>query len=146
MTQVIYCFFKQKQLHCMQVIDFTHKSVRLSVYWLLSFTRGFVTGKLYAKAEKTGNTNSVQQKAANLYDVKGQVTDENANSLPGVNVLLKGSTSGTITDTDGRFSLEIPNGQSNAILVFSFVGYTTQEVSVGTQRELNVMLLPESKT
>jgi len=130
----------------MQVIDFTHKSVRFSVYWLLSFTLVFVTGKLYAKAEKTGNTNSVQQKAANLYDVKGQVTDENANSLPGVNVLLKGSTSGTITDTDGRFSLEIPNGQSNAILVFSFVGYTTQEVSVGTQRELNVMLLPESKT
>jgi hypothetical protein len=60
--------------------------------------------------------------------VSGRVTDENGGGLPGVSVLIKGTTNGTATDAEGRFKLTAPD---NGTLVFSFIGYTTQEVSVG---------------
>jgi len=58
-------------------------------------------------------------------------------SLPGVTVLLKGTTSGTISDIDGKYSIKAKTGQ---VLVFSFIGYTTQEITVGTQRLIDVSL------
>jgi CO dehydrogenase/acetyl-CoA synthase beta subunit len=60
--------------------------------------------------------------------VSGRVTDENGASLPGVTVLVKGTTNGTATDADGRYKLTAPD---NGTLVFSFIGYATQEVPVG---------------
>ena len=61
--------------------------------------------------------------------VTGTVTDADGGApLPGVNVLIKGTTIGTATDADGKFSLNVP--QNAATLVFSFVGYTDQEVSI----------------
>ncbi len=58
-------------------------------------------------------------------------------SLPGVTVLLKGTTSGTISDIDGKYSIKAKAGQ---VLVFSFIGYTTQEITVGTQKVIDVSL------
>ena len=66
--------------------------------------------------------------------VSGRVTDEADAPIPGVNVLVKGTTIGTTTDTDGKFALEVPD--DNAILVFSFIGYQSQEVTVGTQTNI----------
>lgn len=138
----------------MQVIDFAPKTICCCVYWVLSFTLFFAPGTLLAHAANAenailskpdGSLNSPNSNV-NVYQMKGLVTDENDNGLPGVNVLLKGTQAGTITDAEGNFSLEIPDQQTNAILVFSFVGYTTQEVIVGGQRELKVSLQPESKT
>src|SRR3712207_8980596 len=64
--------------------------------------------------------------------VKGTVTAADDNSaLPGVNVVVKGTSTGTITDPNGGYSLSIPG--DNATLVFSFIGYTTEEVVVGTR-------------
>ncbi len=60
--------------------------------------------------------------------VSGQILDENSSAMPGVNVLLKGTTRGTTSDTDGKFSLLVPSGL--ATLVVSSVGYETKEVSV----------------
>jgi TonB-linked SusC/RagA family outer membrane protein len=57
--------------------------------------------------------------------------------LPGVNVLVKGTTTGTSTDANGRYTIQAP---ANATLVFSFIGYTTQEVSVGSQSVIDVVL------
>src|SRR5579859_3890033 len=59
--------------------------------------------------------------------VKGKVIDENNQGLPGVTILIKGTSTGTTSDSDGVFSLSIPEGASDPILVFSFIGYTTQE-------------------
>ncbi len=73
--------------------------------------------------------------------VNGRVTDEVDSPLPGVNVLVKGSTVGTTTDTDGRFTLEVENESS--ILVFSFIGFLTQEVQVGTQTAINIKMAPD---
>ena len=70
--------------------------------------------------------------------VKGKVIDEKGDPLPGVNVLLKGSQQGTTTDTEGRFSLSVPD--ENAILVFSFVGYEKVEERVGNRTNLEIVL------
>jgi TonB-linked SusC/RagA family outer membrane protein len=76
--------------------------------------------------------------------VSGQVTDETGVGMPGVNVTQKGTTTGAITDVAGKFSLNVENG--NSILVFSFVGYTSQEVVVGTQSIINLALQPDQST
>jgi len=70
--------------------------------------------------------------------VRGQVTDEVGEGIPGANVLIKGTTIGTITDIDGNFSLSVPNDA--ATLVFSFIGMTSQEEVVGARSVINVTL------
>lgn len=75
--------------------------------------------------------------------VSGKVTDEAGESLPGVNILEKGTTNGTTADVDGRFSLTVQDG--NSVLVFSFIGYQSMEVPVGAQTELLVSLTADVK-
>ena len=75
--------------------------------------------------------------------VKGKVTDEKAEGLPGVSVVLKGSQRGTITNEDGEFQLNVPN--KDAILVFSFVGYLTQEITVGNKTNFELILQQDTK-
>ena len=70
--------------------------------------------------------------------VRGVVSDENAQPLPGVNILLKGSTLGTTTDAEGTYNIEVPDAEST--LVFSFIGYQTIEEKVGGRSEINVSL------
>ena len=76
--------------------------------------------------------------------ITGRVTDENNEPLPGVNVILKGTPRGTSADAEGRFRLTVPEGTANT-LVFSLVGYTSQEVAIGAQSSVNVKLLPDNK-
>lgn len=70
--------------------------------------------------------------------VTGTVTDAAGEALIGVNVLVKGSSTGTITDLDGQYSLEVPG--SDAVLVFSYTGYQNYEVAVGSQSVIDVTL------
>jgi TonB-dependent starch-binding outer membrane protein SusC len=75
--------------------------------------------------------------------ISGKVTAQEDNSpLPGVNITVKGTTTGTVTDASGSYSLSVPN---NTTLVFSFIGYTTQEVAVGTRSSVDVALAPDVK-
>ncbi|GAA4438901.1 SusC/RagA family TonB-linked outer membrane protein [Ravibacter arvi] len=70
--------------------------------------------------------------------ITGKVTaEEDGSALPGVSILVKGSNAGTTTDTDGAYSISAP---SNAVLVFSFVGFTSQEVAVGSSSVIDVTL------
>lgn len=71
-------------------------------------------------------------------NLSGKVTDNNGVPLPGVTVLVKGTTQGTITDTNGEYVL--PNVVRNAVLVFSFVGMRSQEVSVGDQPAIDILM------
>lgn len=71
--------------------------------------------------------------------VKGVVSDDKGNTLPGATVSVKGTTQGTTTDADGRFSINMPTGSN--VLVISFIGMKTQEVQVGTRTTLNITLL-----
>jgi hypothetical protein len=68
--------------------------------------------------------------------VSGIVTDENGQPLPGVTVVVKGTTSGTVTDASGRYT--ISGTDTETILVFSFVGMQTQEIPVSGQSVINV--------
>lgn len=70
--------------------------------------------------------------------VQGIVTDDSGESLPGVNVVIKGTTSGVMTGSDGSFSITVPN--DNAVLVFSFIGFATKEITVGSQRIISITL------
>ena len=72
--------------------------------------------------------------------VTGTVTNtENGDSLPGVNVLVKGTTQGTVTDVDGKYSIEVGQDQT---LIFSFIGYEQQEVAVAGRSVIDVAMLP----
>lgn len=74
--------------------------------------------------------------------VTGKVTDaSNGDPMPGVNILVKGTTIGTLTDVEGRYSLELTSG--DPVLVFSFIGYATREVSVSGRSQIDVELSPE---
>ena len=73
--------------------------------------------------------------------ITGTVLDEKGAGLPGVTVLLKGTTVGTTTDASGSFSLSIPDGASAATLVISSIGYLSQEVPVGSQTSFTVRLV-----
>ncbi len=85
-------------------------------------------------------------KTAPKRNVTGNVKDETGAGLPGVSVLVKGTQRGTSSDAEGKFFLDIPDGEvATAVLVFSFVGYTTQEVTVGSQTSVDVQLVPEAK-
>ena len=77
--------------------------------------------------------------------VQGQVRDEQGQPLPGVTVLLKGTTVGTATDVNGRFSLSVPKVE-DITFIFSFVGLDTKEVKLGKQTELNIVLKPSHKS
>ncbi len=74
--------------------------------------------------------------------VSGKVTDPSGGSLPGVTVVVKGTTAGVITDANGSYSLA--NIPANATLQFSFVGMKTQEVAVGAKSTINVTLAEEA--
>ena len=69
--------------------------------------------------------------------VSGTITDSNGGPLPGVNIIEKGTSNGTSTDFDGNYTLTVPN---DAVLVISFVGFETQEISVNSQTTINVTL------
>ena len=70
--------------------------------------------------------------------VSGTVTDAEGNGLPGVNVVIKGTTTGAVTNLDGYYSITAPG--SDAVLVFSYVGYLSQEIAVGNQTSINITL------
>jgi TonB-linked SusC/RagA family outer membrane protein len=76
--------------------------------------------------------------------VTGTVRDEQGEGLPGVNVVLKGTQRGATTDAQGQFRLVVPDGP--AVLVFSFVGYQSQELTVGNQTQVLITLVAEDKT
>ncbi|MFZ6011096.1 MAG: SusC/RagA family TonB-linked outer membrane protein [Bacteroidota bacterium] len=76
--------------------------------------------------------------------VSGIVTDDSKNQLPGVNVLLKGTSNGTTTDENGNYRIVVPDG--NATLIFSFIGFDSQEITVGNSTRIDIILLPDIKT
>jgi len=73
--------------------------------------------------------------------VKGRVTDENGTTMVGVNVVVKGTTIGVVTDTEGKYQIE---ADSKSTLSFSFIGEKTQEVPVGNKKEINIRLAPDN--
>ena len=76
--------------------------------------------------------------------ITGVVVDELGEPMVGVNVVVKGTTNGTVTDLDGKYSVSVSTNEK-AIFVYSFIGYKSQEILVGNQRQINVKLMPDQE-
>ena len=69
--------------------------------------------------------------------ITGTVQDQKGDPIIGANVVVKGTTNGTITDVNGQFSLDVPE---NAILQISYIGYRTSTIQIGNQTDLSIKL------
>lgn len=75
--------------------------------------------------------------------VTGTVTDQNGETVPGVNVTVKGTTTGIITDANGKYSLTVPKADN--VLVFSFIGFKTQEITAGNRTVIDVRMVEDTQ-
>jgi TonB-dependent starch-binding outer membrane protein SusC len=75
--------------------------------------------------------------------ITGNVGDDKG-AIPGVSVVVKGTTNGAVTDVDGNFSLDVK--ENNATIVVSSVGYTTQEIALGAESTLKITLVEDIST
>ncbi|MFD1257549.1 SusC/RagA family TonB-linked outer membrane protein [Mucilaginibacter terrae] len=82
--------------------------------------------------------------AAQQAPIKGKVVSDKGEELIGVSITVKGTTTGTVTDVNGNFTL--PNVEPTTVLVFKYVGFATQEVTVGAQTELKITLVTQSSS
>lgn len=119
---------------------FSRSLLKLAACTLL--TTGMSIGQLAAAPGSNAETVSqgVQQDAGTI---KGRVVDEKGEGLVGVSILEKGTSNGTISSTDGSYTLKVKGQKS--ILVFSYIGSKTQEIAVGNNATIKVTLLEDSK-
>lgn len=110
-----------------------------------------VNGRILLSVDNLNSTSIKKISDANSYNmgilnspIRGTVTDERGESLPGVSIVVRGTQLGTITDGQGQFELEL--NDENAVLVFSFVGYQTKEVVVANQNIIDVILESDTKS
>lgn len=113
----------------------------------------FLVGVSFASEAKDSRTTDIENNEFSppTFDLQqrrvitGKVLDnESKEGLPGVNVILKGSTTGTVTDVNGGYSLEVPSSES--VLVFSSIGFTTQEIEVGAQSIIEISMEADIQT
>ncbi len=110
-------------------------------------------GNLTVPGNKSGaGTSYTFQREAGIRDIlpatdktiRGTVTDENGEGLPGVSVVIKGSMRGSITDVTGKYELAVPGPES--VLIFSFVGYISEEVTVGNRASVDISMKVDQKS
>ena len=85
---------------------------------------------------------NVKKAIRQTLQINGQVMDENGVPLPGATIMVKGTTRGAITNLDGNFSIEVED--ETTVLSISFIGYLSQEITVGDQTEITVTLLTDA--
>ncbi|MBI0399555.1 SusC/RagA family TonB-linked outer membrane protein [Cyclobacterium marinum] len=97
---------------------------------------------IFSREEKNGNEEDKIDHSQLRFDsvIKGVITEESGEPLPGATIMVKGTNIGTVTDLDGAYTITIPDNIENPVLEFSFIGFSPQEVAVGTQTEINVTL------
>ena len=106
-----------------------------------------VSGKyivLSRRQEEEKSTSMLMVEPPLFREVRGKVTDENGQPLPGVSILVKGTQRGMITDVEGKFVVDVNNYET--VLVFSFVGYLSQEIAVDNRSLLEVSLQVDEKS
>ncbi|MFV0505809.1 MAG: carboxypeptidase-like regulatory domain-containing protein, partial [Bacteroidales bacterium] len=94
------------------------------------------------QAETNPEVKGATMQQAQSKTISGKVIDTNGQPIPGATIVIKGTTQGTLTDMDGKFT--ISNLPPNAVLFFSFVGMKTVEQAVGNQKSLKITLQNES--
>ena len=87
--------------------------------------------------------NAIAAAQQQTHVLTGRIVDNNGEAIIGANVVVKGTTNGTVTDIDGNFSIE---ADPNSVLNISYIGYLSKEIVVGNQKTINVVLLEDTKT
>ena len=100
------------------------KQLNKNLFFLLFLCSGLFAQQLYSQT------------------ISGNITDESGVPLPGANVIIEGTTTGVSTDFDGNYQIQAEQGQ---VLQFSYIGYTTQSIAVGSQDTINVSLQPDNQ-
>ena len=110
-------------------------SMKISSCLLATAFSALVSPAFAADAQVNGKDNVSVHETLQSKTVTGVVVDAAGVPVIGANVIVKGTTVGTITDFDGNYSLEVPE---NAVLQISYIGYLTEEVTVGNKSSINV--------
>ncbi|WP_057940236.1 SusC/RagA family TonB-linked outer membrane protein [Algoriphagus resistens] len=101
-----------------------------------------INDNIHVKARQFETLESVIIEETAGIEVIGKVVDETGLGIPGVTILVEGTTKGTVSDIDGNFSIAAEQG---SVLVFSFIGFTQQKITVGNQAEINVTMLEDEQ-
>ena len=130
-------FFKDDQLNEKIIINIEADNILISevlsnVFENTNITYSVVNKVIVIRAKKNAQDR----------EITGTVTEETGERLPGVTISIKGTQTGTITGLDGKFTIDVPD--ANSILVFSYVGMETKEITVGNQSVINVTLATSS--
>lgn len=113
---------------------------RLSNQTYLSFHQ--LNNDIIARLQATSTASKSTQ--AQDITVSGTVVDQDGVSLPGVNIVVKGTAIGTVTDGNGNFTLSVPTGRNT--LIVSYVGYITQEVDIDNRTNINIQIFEDIRT
>lgn len=133
----------------MKKIDKAHRANAKHSFWgllplLLVFNPLFLNA--FEASNSPSKTENSLEKPQAVLTVTGQVTDENGDPLPGATVVQKGTSNGTVTDINGKFSIRIDDATAaSAVLVVSYTGFTAQEIAVGGRTTVNVSLVSNSE-
>lgn len=127
----------------MKVKNVVRRNRILSIVALCSILFVLPSVKAYAEKDSPSEMNGVASIEQSRMTITGEVRDDEGELIPGANVWVKGSTNGTITDIDGKFSLKAASGET---IVVSFVGYINAERKVtASQKAYNIILKPEAR-
>lgn len=131
-----------------QIVSFTATNEKLSavldkLLTPLDISYEYIGGRislfpLTSSAENNNEVNIIPGSFA--LEISGIITDENGQALAGVNVVEKGTSNGTSSDANGSYKLNV---KENAVIIFSFIGYITQEITANAQTALNVTMAPD---
>lgn len=138
--------FRNREVDTERTVTVHKKSGKIITYLEDAFKNTDITYEfdnkyiLLLKKDNMGKSDIITQQP--IRKITGIVTDPNGEAVIGANVSIKGTTTGTITDTDGMFSLDIPN---NAILSISYIGYIPQEIKIGNQNTVKISLKEDTQ-
>ena len=136
--------YSNREVDTNRRVNFQNRSNKVSTYLDEAFSDtdiGYNFENDYIVLSKRARQNAVTlsqaiQAVQQGRTVTGKVTDENAEPIIGATIMLKGTDTGVVSDTNGRYSINVLN--RDAVLVFSYIGFLTKEIPVGDQREINV--------
>ena len=147
-----YFIFNQKQIDVNRVVDVKADNKLISDilpelfigtnvnYAVLDRKILLTTDSIENELTPNSSNNGTQQR-----NISGRVTDsQTGEAMPGVNIVIKGTNIGTLTNVDGTYSITVP--EQNAILVFSFIGYSTQEIQVLGKTVIDAILVSEAQS
>ncbi|PWJ55625.1 TonB-linked SusC/RagA family outer membrane protein [Dyadobacter jejuensis] len=127
---------EQALQQCFKDLPFSYKIVEKNI--VIRKTQALVTPKSQPELSPTLTEKQVTER-----QIQGTVLDDTGEGLPGVSILVKGTSKGTLSDVEGKWQMSIPD--EGAVLVFSFVGFNSQEIEVGNQTNLAVTMSADIK-